>query len=281
MSGIRPPAAFALDWDRSHAFVRTHVLESLADLGMSAEALEYVSGLRLYLRAPFLATAWVPDRTRRRTLASAVGSHLIGIKLVDDLVDGDRSLERWDLGLGVQLIQKGTRMLASASNPARVLELLDEDFRRVWQGQVREKLRPAGTFDEWCAAAELNAARCLGCYAEAATVAGGSPDLVDAARTFAAAFAILVRIADDLLDYQRGERDGNLAHLLAVGRTSEAEIRTLVEEMRFAASSAARSGPVSHHLSSVAEMYADDVLYRMLPVAAGIEESADPSDRDA
>jgi hypothetical protein len=259
------PTSMMAEWEAVHAAVVRRVHGTLADLGMSPRALAYVDSLRLYQRAPFLVAAWVPEAALREELSVAVAMHLIGIKLVDDLLDGDTDFERVDLGLGVQLIQGATRTLASHAHGARVLEVLEEDYRRIWQGQVREKRTPAASFGEWREAAELNAARCLGCYAEAATLAGGDAASVEAARAFARGFAFLVRIADDLLDYGRGEREGNLGHLAALGLTGTPQIHALTEEMRALARAAVALRPPVHDLAPVIDRYADDIVLRILP----------------
>jgi hypothetical protein len=258
-------SGFEREWDRAHAEVRARVNGVLRDLGMSERALAYVAELRLYQRAPFLVTQWVRDPSLRSEMTEAVALHLIGIKLVDDLLDGDTDFDRWDLGLGVQLIQGATRALASHAHAHRVLAVLEEDYRRIWQGQLREKREPAETFEEWHRAAELNAARCLGCYAEAATLAGGDPAAVEAARAFARAFAFLVRIADDALDYARGERHGNLVHLLEGGALDVADVHALVEQMRSEGRRAAAMHAPAYDVAPVVDRYADDVLHRILP----------------
>ncbi|NGO72716.1 hypothetical protein [Streptomyces boncukensis] len=77
---------------------------------------------------------------------------------------------------------------------------------------------------------------------------------------------MITMVADDLQDYRlKGEREGNLGHLLLTGGTSPGELTSLVRRTRDNAAGAVGRGRPAHDLTPVIDGYAHDVLTRMLP----------------
>jgi hypothetical protein len=264
----RIPTDLALEWDEAHAAVRVRLLDTLASFGASAAVREYAGALRLYLRSAYLLTLWVHDYAVREELAGDLAMHIVAMKLFDDLLDDDSGLDRYELGYCLLLQHTAIRALAQrAPDPRAVLTTLEHDFVTVGTGQVRTKRQPARSLPEWRAHAETYGACFLGCYGTLAAISSGTPHTAGVANAFGRGFGMLVTIADDLRDYERkGERDGNLGHLLLTGRTTAVELTTLVEQMRALATPPAGGPPMAHDVSPVVDRYADDVLIRMLPL---------------
>lgn len=261
-----PSPALMAEWDEVHSAVRDRLVTYLRDLGASPPICDHVAGLRLYQRAPFLLTLWTPDRHERCELTYDLVTHVVAMKLFDDLLDADSDLDRYELGGCLPLWNAATESLCRrAADPRRVLSLIREDFDIVSTGQLRTKREPAGNIAEWSAHAQTYGGRFLGCYGSLAALAGGVPEAYDAATDLGFAFGMIVTVADDLRDYERKhERRGNLGHLLRTGATSVAEVVELVEQMRTLGRDAARFGAPAHDAAPVVDLYADDVLHRML-----------------
>lgn len=265
------PTDLMSEWDDVHVEVRGRLVGQLTALSLSRRTCEYVAGLRLYLRAPFLLTLWVPDRRLRRELTYDLVVHVVAMKLFDDLLDADTDCDRYELGICLPLWQTATESLCRrAPDPRRVLSVLRSEFMTISTGQLRTKWEPARDLPQWRAHAETYGGCFLGCYGTLAALAGGVPNACGPAGSFGHAFGMIVTVADDLRDYQRkGERSGNLANLLHSGGATVDEVVALVEELRAQAADSARRLPMAYDVGSVVDLYADDVLRRMLPAVAG------------
>src|SRR5690554_6751421 len=93
-----PSPALLAEWDEVHNWIRGRLTRYLRGLAVSERTCEYVGGLRLYLRAPFLLTGWVADRRLRHELTYDLAMHVVAMKLFDDLLDADTTLDRYELG---------------------------------------------------------------------------------------------------------------------------------------------------------------------------------------
>jgi hypothetical protein len=256
---------FESEWDQVYGEVRRRALDELTTLGMSGSGLDYVGGMRLYLRVPFLLSLWVLDRDARREIATDLGLHIIAMKLFDDLVDADTELDRAELGLCLSLSQNATRRLYERGGP-RILDVMEGEFGTICAGQLWTKREPARTLDEWLERAGVYGGGFLRCYGRLGALAGGVDEAMDAAGQFAHAFGLVITIADDLRDYDRkGERAGNLAHLLLAGAAHASDVERLVERFRRRAQSAARERPTAYDATPVVDHYCDDVVLRILP----------------
>ncbi|MEV0264669.1 Moenomycin biosynthesis protein MoeN5 [Streptomyces sp. NPDC050617] len=268
----RPAPALLAEWDEAYAYIKEELTGLLTALDASAELTGYLLGLRGYLRSPYLLTVWTPGRAARRRLACDLTLHGLGMKLFDDLLDLDTDQDRYELGYCLMLWQTATRRLARrAPDALRVLEVLEDGFARVGPGQVRAKHRPARDLDRWWADADRYSGSFQGCYGRLAAVAGGVPEAADHAHAFAHGFGMVTMVADDLQDYRlKGERDGNLGHLLLTGAARPRDLTARLETARRRAAAAAARGGPAHDLAPVIDQYTRDVVERMLPqYAAG------------
>lgn len=259
--------ALTVELDDEHQRLRQKLMATMRGFGATAGLVEYVGALRLYLRASYLLTVWLPDREQRRAVAVDIATHVVAMKLLDDLLDDDSGFDRFELALCLLLEQQSTARLAEkAGDPLRVLHELESNFVTVGTGQLRTKREPADDLTSWRRHADTYGATFLGLYGTLAALAGRVPEAVEPANRFGRGFGMLVTIADDLRDYERhGERTGNLAHLILTGRVTVDELHDLVEEMRQFARPTA-GVPTVHDLGPLIDLYADDVLHRGLPL---------------
>lgn len=258
----------ATELDEVHKHVCDQLISVLRTFEASSAMLDYVASLRLYMRSAHLLTLWTPDRALRSELTCDLAMHIVAMKLFDDLLDDDSGMDRYDLGFCLLLQNRATRNLASRAGDAqRILAILEEDFMTIGVGQVRTKREPAQDLPEWRAHASTYGACFLGCYGTLAAISGGVPEAADAANDLGRGFGMIVTVADDLRDYERkGERAGNLGHLLLSGRTTVAAVTALLEEMRTLATRNVGNHPAAHDVASVVDTYANDILERMLPI---------------
>jgi len=255
------------EWDACHQYARDLVLRDLQDIGLSPQTLEYAGGLRLYYRTSYLLACWGNDRELRRKVTGDVGAHIVSMKLLDDLVDDDSGMDRFDLGGGVVgLLQKATERLATYRNATEVFNLLGAGFARICRGQIKCKHAPARTLDQWLDYANEYGARFLSLYGRVAGVVCGLGDRAAVPESFASAFGLIITIADDLTDYTRNaERNGNLGALLLEGVVTPTAIINLLEGERQKACDALKTLAPAFDLAPVVDHYADDVLQRLLP----------------
>lgn len=215
--------------EEAETVVRERTLEALAAVGMSDAGLDYVRTLKGYPKTPYYMTLWVRSAAVRREVGVGICMHSIGVKLLDDLIDGDQALDSKDQVFGVFLIQKASTVLCSHDRPVEVLRVMEADFCKIWRQEVRERRVPPQTLAEWNAGARVKSGLFLGDYAAVACLAGGAAGSVAAARDFAEAFGTLYMMGDDWMDYEEmGESEGNLAHLLATGKADPDSFTELV-----------------------------------------------------
>lgn len=266
---VRVPEALERELNEGHRRVRAALMDTMRAFTASAPLVDYVGDLRLYLRAAYLLTMWLPEVELRRRVAGDLAAHIVAMKLFDDLLDGDSGFDRFELGLCLLLEQRATSRLARrAPDPQLVLDTLESNFVTVGIGQLRTKREPAEDVATWRAYAETYGACFLGLYGTLAALSGGVPEALPAATNFGRGFGMIVTVADDMRDYERhGERAGNLGHLLLTGRAAEEEIRDLIEQARRLATPPAGLW-AAHDVTPIVNLYADDVLHRVLPAMA-------------
>jgi hypothetical protein len=209
------------EWVLAQRVLLERITDRLAGIGMTSAGLEYVRQMKGYPRIPYFASLWVPDPVQRQELGIAICTHAMGIKLVDDLMDGDQPIRPWDQILGMFLTQSSTATFGAHRRPAEVLRVFDEDYEVIWREQINEAERPAHDLESWIHYARIKSGRMMMCYASAACLAADVVERLPAARAFCEAFGVLFMIGDDIRDHRDlGEAGGNLCHLIDSGRVS-------------------------------------------------------------
>ena len=266
--------AFQAEWDACHASARAHVLARLEAMGTSPVMLEHASKLRLYYRAAFLLSLWARDAGMRRELSSALACHIVAMKLIDDLLDQDSGVDRFELGCGALtlLLAAGAEFqgFPGASDIARVL---DDNFLRICRTQLKCKQVAAGNLGEWLGYAADYGSRFLATYGRVGGLAAGlEREQASIPERFASAFGMIITISDDLTDYFRhDERDGNIGALLMAGVVTREQIARELDDQRCKAVNAAMALPTAYDLRPVIELYTNDASTRILAKFAAAE----------
>lgn len=257
------------EWTACHHHARDRTVAVLRTLGAGPATLEHASGLRLYYRVAFLLSCWAADADDRRRLCADLALHVVAMKLLDDLMDDDSGLDRFELGIGsLRLLLLGTERLAAAPDDAcrAVLEAQEEAFRAVCSGQLRCKREPATDLDSWLRYADDYGARFLGLYGRLGGLGAGLGQRAEVPERFAWGFGLIITIADDLTDFTRhGERIGNIGALLLDGKVQPLELEGVLRRERRRALDAAAELPTAYDLRPVVEAYYADVVERILP----------------
>jgi hypothetical protein len=192
--------------------------------------------------------------------------HAIGIKLLDDLLDQDQDLSRWDQILGVYLLQSSTASMAAIGAHSDVCTAFAHDYAVIWRKQLEEMRLPAHSLSSWIDYARVKSGQMMANYAEVTCLAAGVPASIRTARKFAEAIGVLFMIGDDIRDYhERSEHRGNLAHLLAIGSARSEQAVSAITAWRDRAVSAVLGDPapafdLSRFVERFATRLANDVM---------------------
>lgn len=199
--------------------------ELLIQVGASDDALRYVSSLTEYARKLYLSTLWIPDRAMREAIGLQICIHGIGVKLLDDIMDHEASLDVRQQILGVYLTQAATANLCKIASSIEILEWVKNDYKDIWRNQSIELNTPPTNLETWLAIAKTKTGQFLACYCTIACIAAGMRDMVVHARTVMEAVGVLYTAKDDLEDFGKpGEGKGNLVNILTGRAYSKAEL---------------------------------------------------------
>jgi hypothetical protein len=254
-------AAFDSEWQDCQASMMRHCLEILGEVRMSQHGLRYVADLKGYPRIPYLSVIWVPVRTTRVDLGTAVCMHAIGIKLLDDLLDGDQDLDRWDQILGVYLIQVTSAVFSGYPHASEAMRRFENDYRTIWRMQLEEARAPARSLDEWVRYARIKSGLMMACYADVACLAGTVKHCVPSARDFAEAIGVLFMIGDDIRDHaESGETRGNLVELIRQGQIDRKGAIVTITAWCSQALCAIRRNPPVYDLSSFVSSFSNKLI---------------------
>ncbi len=261
------------EWRRAQELVIGRCVEMLTDLGMTPEGVQFVVDMKGYPRIPYFIALWVEDPRQRLELGAAACIHCIGIKLLDDLLDADQPLSRWDQILGVYLMQSSAATMGRYENAGATLQVFAEDYRTIWRLQLEEMRERPAALQPWIRFASVKSGLLLATYAASACLAAGVPAAVEVAREFAIAYGVLFMIGDDLRDHVAlGEEGGNLAHLVLTGRVDAAELIAEIRRWQDRACRALEARPVVYDLRAFIRAFSDHLaaIVERLGAAAAV-----------
>jgi hypothetical protein len=187
------------------------------------------------------------------------------VKLLDDLIDADQGLHRWDQVLGIALLQRATTILGSHDNSVAVLNSLENDFNVVWRQEVLDRRESPFSLEEWIAGARAKVGRMLGGYAAACCLAADVTDAIPAAVRFGDAFGVLCMIGDDSVDYtELGESDGNLTAMVATEQVTWESFLDALQSWRVSAIASLGEREIAFDIRPFIESFAAKIvrLYR-------------------
>lgn len=256
---------FDREWRQAQELVIARCSAVLSDVGMTPEGVRFVVEMKGYPRIPYFISLWVEDPGMRVELGVAACMHAIGIKLLDDLLDADQPLSRWDQILGVYLIQVSMAAMGQYQNAGDTLTVFKEDYRVIWRLQLEEMREPPAALEPWIRYARVKSGLMLANYAAVACLAAGVPEAVEPARVFSEAFGVLFMIGDDLRDHAvLQEEGGNLVHLVRTGRVDRGALVAEVRHWQRRARTALEERPVAYDVRSFVDAFSDRLVSRVL-----------------
>lgn len=221
------------EWEAASASVLQQVDQLLLSLGASAAIRSYLQQMKGYPRVLYMCAAWVSEPQLRFGLGTAFCQHSCGLKLIDDLIDGDQDLSPRDLVSGhVFCEDAGARY--SALVPGH---RISEDWRGTWMpiyGYVfQEPDQVITSYPVWLAGAVQKSGKLMAAYCRAAMTAETDRPLVDLAADAMEAIGVLYMISDDVRDHaQQGERVSNLLELVHSGHVDAGEVLATLTDLR-------------------------------------------------
>ncbi len=243
--------------------VRAHFEKLLSPLELQPSSLQYSLERKGALRWPFLVTAHLRvDDELRMSIMKAIGVHMLGVKLVDDLLDGDTSHPPADLSAGVFLVQCAAADLCQFENRREIRDTLQKRYSVIMLEQIRElRTRPCD-FPSWASMVEYKAGYLLATYAEIASLASSpSPSSSETEKVFAffSALGRILMLRDDLIDFDRGQiRGGNIRHLVNEGSVKREEVLAFLEHSTSESRSIGKELGLPTHLVSTIVNYSDE-----------------------
>lgn len=184
------------------------------DIEVSPLAINYISRLGQYPRQCYFSTFWVKDSDMRLSIGEHIGLHAISMCFLDDIMDDDTPVSNMEKTLGVYFSQYAVSQLCQYNNPVKIVEAINDDYKKMWHAQLKEIHSPQTNMDEWLKIARTKTGLFMGCYAEIACLASNNIESIENARKIMEAASILAQFKDDFEDFVRPEeRDGNLLNI--------------------------------------------------------------------
>jgi hypothetical protein len=258
---------FSDRWDRITESVDSNVADALSTVDPTGVLQRYCASLGLYRRVPFLVTCMLAGTPNRNAVAVAIGMHIIGMKLLDDVIDQDTSQATASLVCGgLQLLHRAMALLDSIEPGGLNHTFLSKEMAALVSGLNRSKTSPAIDFVQWRRIASTYGGGFLRIYGRLAGHVVGDRRAAELAGRFSYAFGNIITIADDIVDYEKNdERSGNLGELLATGAVSSRVVCEVVMKMRAVCLCSIKTALERDDLAGIVNHYAGDVVDRIIP----------------
>lgn len=201
--------------------------ELLAQLGMTPAGVDYALSRKGAVIWADVATFSIRDRSDARVVRDGFEAHMLGIKLLDDLVDQDVACEDADLLAGTHLLNVGFARLSDAQHGRLCIQLLERRFRPIYAFVANELRAPPDSFERWFDLAVVKGGALFGSYCEAAVIgAGGSDSEATEAGRLGHCLGVLLMIRDDVRDsVEKREVRGNLVSVYDASHASDFQAR--------------------------------------------------------
>jgi hypothetical protein len=205
--------------------------EVMDDMQTSQAMRDYVHRRKGWTRKLYPAAAWVRDPALRLQLGTANCLHLLGLKLLDDIIDADTTLDNSELIVGTEFCTKAYLMMADAG----VLPAFFQDYRQVWMPHLRhvtkEPATPIHTLDAWERSTQLKAGEVIACYARFCFAAEGRlADFAPVPQVFRAWGTIFTVLNDYLGRKKPTEQHSNLFALMGRGVVRRDAVVALMDQ---------------------------------------------------
>jgi hypothetical protein len=220
---------FLEEWEAAAKTCTATAIEVLRGLGCGEAIISYVASLRIYPRIPYLCAGWIDNRSERRELGIALALHAIGVKLLDDLVDGDTDFAPNDLAMGHFIAQLGNERYFEASSGNLLTSGTIERWlpaARYVRHEIHSELED---FDQWVSGAVRKAL--LPLYVEA-LYRERLPQICEELKSVFGLTTALGQVVDDWNDRERDAEAANLIVMINDGRVDRAVAHSWVVDTR-------------------------------------------------
>jgi len=219
-------AAFMAEWEAAATAVQDTLQTIFVELGCGEDIRRYVSGLRIYPRIPYLCASWVADPGHRKEIGIAFAIHATGLKLLDDLVDGDSGLRASELVVGQIFCQVAIERYFAASNGKLLAVNTMGEWLPMYRHVITEQEATFVDLDHWIAGCRIKSLLYL--YIESLYRAD-LPRTCDDLREAFILLTTLGQVVDDWNDRTNEHETSNIILMAADGRINRASAIEYVE----------------------------------------------------
>jgi hypothetical protein len=215
-------------WDDTFQRLARRSSELLAQAGSPPAFVQHALTRLPPVRLLFVSTLWVDGADFRSDLATAIGLHMLGVNLIDDIIDRDTDQAVAELAAGFLLLQTGATLLCSHSRSNAVQAELERAYTTIYRAVLDEARRCPDTLKEWHDLALVRGGIVLECYVAVCALASGRTPR-PAEREFARALGVVFALRDDVADFwKKAERRGNVIALQRRDQAGRLELKSLV-----------------------------------------------------
>jgi hypothetical protein len=238
----------------------------LKDMAISDAGLAHVLSQSFYLRLPAFMANWTIEREKRLVAAEQMIIHCVGLKMYDDMVDGDQAVSNFDMTGGVHLMSHAIHNLTRLAKDGEIVDLFLENYGEIWKSITQYRGRQSvSTLEEWIESASIQGGKVFECYAVAACMVSGSKSSIEGAKKFSDGFGKIIVMYDDFVDHlEANELDGNIAHLYRIGEASRDAIVEILEQARSDALGGIAASSCAYDISSIVNAKADGMLAKLV-----------------
>ena len=218
------------EWDKATRLALERADLLIERLGRSKQLRVYVSKLKIYSRVPYICAAWVPHQSERIEIGSALCMHAMGLKLLDDLVDGDQPLSPTDLASAYPICEYASEIFRKASGGFPIVDECLFEWSLMWRYVMAEPGNSTRSLSEWEAGARRKSLLAL--YVGTVCNALKTPGLRHRIGRAMESVAVIGQIVDDFKDFETlGERNSNIASMIKEGMVDRDEARVFFKGM--------------------------------------------------
>lgn len=230
MSPLAKFANTSSEWDRASDYVYDRLDNLLVALSRGREIRDYVGNLKGYPRVLYLCAAWIEDPSIRFRAGTAFCVHAAGMKLMDDIIDGDQNVRPRDLILGHVFCEDAVEAFNSINPEIPLVSDFHGRWMPIWNCALSEADNSIVTVEQWRENALRKSGQWMAAYGEAACRLSGRFDLAPAVTSILETAGIIYMISDDIRDHSElNEVDNNIFALLTAGLASQDAVIGLFE----------------------------------------------------
>lgn len=221
------------EWQDASRFVLKQLDDILQRLGRSDALRTYMQEMKGYPRVLYMCAAWIDEAALRFNLGTAFCIHSCGLKLIDDLIDGDQDLSPADLVAGHVFCETASDIYSRELPGHRLSHGWSDTWMPIYEYVFQEPDNVITSYPVWLDGAVRKSGNLMAAYCRAAHVGDADAAFVDLAADAMNAIGVLYMISDDLRDHTLlDERQSNLVELIRTGEVDAADVLATLNDIR-------------------------------------------------